>query len=191
MAVVSARQGSPSPARASVRAAGFRLPTSAVQAEFASILAENFKKDATFYAQNSVPLTNEQSANTANIAHTSTTVSSAAAQGPPQGKGAAKAIAEGLLHATALSEKTSLTRPLSALRQQQQQMLSSSSQLTKPSSVALRQSQRLSLSQSQVLFGDSSINTLQQESTSFSGSGGFAGGYSSRKIVSARDGGKK
>lgn len=33
------------------------MPSPAVQTEFATILAENFKKDSTFHSQNSMPLT--------------------------------------------------------------------------------------------------------------------------------------
>ena len=40
-----------------VRASGFRMPSPALQTEFAAILAENFKKDSTFHSQNSMPLT--------------------------------------------------------------------------------------------------------------------------------------
>ena len=46
-----------------VRASGFRMPSPALQTEFAAILAENFKKDSTFHSQNSVPLTLHSDAN--------------------------------------------------------------------------------------------------------------------------------
>jgi len=158
-------KNSPKSKPTSVRAAGFKMPSSAVQAEFAAILAENFKKDATFCSQNSVALTSD-------VKHGNQTAANSTNQHVVNNT--PNLPSTGAMQTTGLHDKTSLTRPLSAFR----------GQLSNQSTLHNQRSSAYLEPSVQLISDTSTIQALQQESVSNSHG---SSGYASRKLVAAKD----